>query len=338
MKRPLALSALLLVALAVAPAVAAPQDTATAEARARFNEGVVLADAGDHEAARLKFNQAWALLKNPAVLYNLARAEQLSGHPIEALEHYRLFGKMASDPKIEEKQKQRAADNLAELSKKLGQIDVEGAPPGSRVSVDGKAVDTSGGDPVVVLPGKHVVEVVIDGKVKSVTVDASPGTVTKARFEQGKTEPPPPTAAPAEPAPPVVSDPGPSFWTTGRIVGAGAVVAGIAGIGVGVGFHLSAASASDEAAAIRATLPEPRDSACADVSSDACRSLKSSVDDRRAAEAIRNVGFAAGGALVVGGAILFLVSRPKTEPARGRLNVLPAIGARQATITLAGAF
>src|SRR4051812_24493479 len=76
------------------PAAPSPADTPLAEARARFNEGIILADAGNHEGARLKFNQAWGLLKSPAVLYNLARAEQLSGHPLEALEHYRLFGKM----------------------------------------------------------------------------------------------------------------------------------------------------------------------------------------------------------------------------------------------------
>src|SRR5262245_38865529 len=104
---------------------AAPTEAATADARQRFNEGVELADAGDHEAARLKFSQASSLHTSPAVLYNLARAGQLSGHLLEALEHYRLFIKMASDPKVTDVQRPRATENVAELSKKVGQIDVE---------------------------------------------------------------------------------------------------------------------------------------------------------------------------------------------------------------------
>ena len=44
------------------------EDTALAEARARFNEGLKLGDTGDHEAARLKFSQAYALLKNNAAV------------------------------------------------------------------------------------------------------------------------------------------------------------------------------------------------------------------------------------------------------------------------------
>src|SRR3954471_20606433 len=98
------LLACLTVALASVPAlprVARADDAAVVEAKARFEEGLALADAGKHEPARLKFQQAWTVFKAPAVLYNLARSEQLTGHDLEALEHFRQFAKVsATDAKI----------------------------------------------------------------------------------------------------------------------------------------------------------------------------------------------------------------------------------------------
>ena len=76
--------------------VARADDTAVVEAQARFAEGLELADAGKHEPARLKFQQAWAVFKAPAVLYNLARSEQLTGHDLEALEHFKLFARVSA--------------------------------------------------------------------------------------------------------------------------------------------------------------------------------------------------------------------------------------------------
>jgi tetratricopeptide (TPR) repeat protein len=93
---------------AVPQAVFAQQDAALTEAQARFKEGLDLADANNHEASRLKFQQAWSVYKSPAVLYNLARSEQLTGHDIEAFEHFREFLKMPPDPKVTEAHKRKA--------------------------------------------------------------------------------------------------------------------------------------------------------------------------------------------------------------------------------------
>ena len=226
-----------------APSTSA-QDSATAEARARFDEGIKLVEAGDHESARLKFNQAWALLKSPAILFNLARSEQLSNHPVEALEHYRQFAKTPPDPKVTDVQRQRAAENITELAKKVGQIEIE-APAGARITVDGRAIDAGNTDPVPVTPGKHVVEAIFDGKVKSVTVECTAGTITKAKLidpvsagsahlhlrtagrrQHGtRTRVPPP------------AEEQPSFWTTGRIAGLGVFAGGLVGLGAGVGLR-----------------------------------------------------------------------------------------------------
>lgn len=322
-------------------------DVATTEARMRFEEGIKLADAGDHEAARLKFNQAWALLKSPAILYNLARAEQLSNHLVEALEHYRLFSKMSSDPKITDAQRQRVSENIAELSKKVGLIDVE-APPNARVSVDGKTVDSTH-DPILVLPGKHTVEALVDGHVKSVTVDCQAGTVTKAKLMEPARAPAPalsPSARPVQavqvgnttPTEPPAEAPS-NFWTTGRIVGTSVAAAGVVGLGLGVVFHLGASKSADDAETIRNTLPPPRGSACTlPANREPCAKLTTAVDDQHSKETLRTALFVGGGAFVLGGVVLFLVSPPKGEPTRGSVRVVPVATGRETGIGLVGRF
>src|SRR5688572_20109418 len=91
------------------PGVARADDAAVVEAKARFEEGLELADAGKNEPARLKFQQAYSVFKSPAVLYNLARSEQLTGHDLDALDHFRLFLKVgATDVKITDAMRDKA--------------------------------------------------------------------------------------------------------------------------------------------------------------------------------------------------------------------------------------
>ncbi len=339
------------------------QDTATAEARARFDEGIKHAEAGDHEAARLKFNQAWALVKSPAILYNLARAEQLSGHPVEALEHWRQFSKLPPDPKVTEVQRQRAAENITELSKKVGQIDVE-APPGARISVDGRAIDPTNTDPIPVTAGKHVVEAIANGKVKNVTVECTAGTITKARLTESPageraaapSSPPssPSSSAPASATPgtgdwsspgepgdrAASSEPGPDFWTTGRTAGAGVLAGGLAVLGVGLVFHLAASESADESARLREALPPPRESACNDAANTVqCSALRKQVDDQLLQQDLRTGFFIGGGALVLGGAALFLLSSPKEGGStQGTTRVVPIATGRETGLGVVGRF
>ncbi len=309
------------------------------EARARFNEGIALADANDHEAARLKFNQAWALLKSPVILFNLARSESLSNHPVEALDHYRLFSKTATDPKITDQQRQRAAETATELARIVGQIQVE-APPGARVSIDGRALESID-DPVPVTPGKHEVEAIIDGKARNVSVDCPLGVVTRAKLVEKAPPASPPPRQPSEMATaPPSSPPEPSFWTGGRVAGASLAGVGLVGLGLGVVFHLGATSASDHAERIRSGFPPGRqDSACSTEPKDPkCGELQSKVDERNSQETLRAAFLIGGGALVLGGAVLFLVSGSKSEPGRRGSRFLPVASGRYLGLTMSGSF
>jgi hypothetical protein len=323
------------------------QDAAMTEARARFDEGIKLAEAGDHESARLKFNQAWALLKSPAILYNLARSEQLSNHPVDALEHYRQFTKLPPDPKVTDVQRQRAAENIDALSKKVGQIALE-APIGARVSVDGRTIDPGNTDPIPVTPGKHVVEAIADGKARNVTIECTAGTITKANLIDTSTSEPAPVASPPRSArgettsdtnttaPP---NEAPTFWTAGRVAGVGLVAGGLAALGAGVFFHLGATTAEDDAGRIRSGLPEPKRSACQDPANGVpCAKLRDTVDDQNLREDLRAGFFIGGGVLVIGGAALFLVSSPSGSSTRGMTRVVPIATGRDAGLAVVGRF
>lgn len=336
--------------LAATPAFAQPKapaaDATMTEARQRFNEGIKFADDGNHEAARLKFGQAWALLKSPAILYNLARSEQLSGHLVDSLEHYRLFLKMASDPKVTEVQKQRATENVAELSNKLGQVDVDAAPS-SRITIDGKPVEwTAQNDPIPVLPGSHEVTATLDGKTNKVTVECTPGTVSKASLRASREPAAPPPATATSPSPSVAAearpDSGHGFWTTGRAVGTGLAVAGLASIGVGVVFHLRASATVDDIDAMKSKLTGSKSTACnAPVPADqaTCRALVDKADEVKSAETLRTIMWIGGGALAAGGIALFLLSPPgrTSEPARG-LRFVPYASGREAGVAAFASF
>lgn len=296
----------------------AQTDAATTEARARFNEGLELADKGDHEAARLKFGQAWVLIKTPTVLYNLARSEQLTGNHLLALEHFRTFMRMANDPKITEAQKKRVAEFITELSQRVGRIQVE-APPNARILVDGKnnPEDPSFREPIPVAVGRHVVEATHEGRTKSVTVDCAAGAIAKASFAFDDA----PAQPHAQPVAPPPAEPGadystqggrPSFWTAGRIVGTGIAVVGLGVVGGGVLFTLKASDEGKEGDAIAQRLPAGN-SACYQNASADCAALKKSRDDEAAQKNVALGMFIGGGVAVVGGLTLFLLSGPSRK-------------------------
>ena len=177
----LAFLTLALASVPLLPSVARADDAAVAEAKKRFDEGLELADTGKHEPARLKFQQAWSVFKAPAVLYNLARSEQLTGHELEALEHFKLFLKVAAtDVKVTDAMREKARQNVIELSPKVGQVDID-VPPNARVSVDGKPLDETPKEPVPVQPGRHRIEATFEGKVKSVSVECAAGESRRRR-------------------------------------------------------------------------------------------------------------------------------------------------------------
>ena len=313
-----------LLAANVTMAQSAKPTASELDGRARFEEGVKLAEAGDHEKARLKFVQAWAVLKHWSVLFNLARAEQLSGHAVDAFRHYREFTKL-DNPKIPAGQRELAQTNLVELTKKIGQLAID-VSPGATVTVDGERVDAGQADPIAVTPGQHVVVATLAGKAKDATVTAEPGATVNVSLVEAA-PPPPPAVAPVPVAPVVAVDPRPR---AGYLVPGALAVAGLAGIGVGVGFALASQGAKEDATRLGQPL------VCTDRGAAGCVAYTDARDRASTHATIAWGGYIAGGVLLAG-AIGSFVFWPKRTQATG-MRVVPVVGPGTAAATLGGTF
>lgn len=256
-------------------AFAQAQDAITTEARKRFLEGVSLFDQKKYEEARTAFLQAYALKNHPDVLLNLAQSEVLSGHPLDAANHYRDF---LSDPATANHPKRAEAEQgLATARTKLGRVQFTVDAPDAELLLDGKKVGSSPmAEAVDVLPGPHVAEARKAGKTNSQGVTATEGKIVIANLTldapaAGAAAPVPVTPPPAapdnnQPAPAPAPTTSESIslstsntkrepfvqWATHSPIaytGAGLTVLGL---GLGVGFLIagnSALSDTDDVAA-----------------------------------------------------------------------------------------
>jgi hypothetical protein len=309
------------------------EDPAIVEAQQRFKEGLDLADAGNHEAARLKFQQAWSVFKSPAVLFNLARAEQLTGRDLEAYDHYRQFLRSGDDPKVGDAQREKARQHVAELEAKLGHIAIE-APPAARVTVDGRPVDDLQ-QTFTVVPGRHVVEGTFNGQTTSTAVETAAGATTTATlaFDPGG-------SGDGYQPPSGREEGGPAKW----IVAGGLGVAGLAGLGIGVGFGLSSQSSKSEAEDLRRDNP----GLCAESVSPLCGRYDAARDDAKAAATASTVGYVAGGVLLAGAVATVLFwpssssssssSKTATSARPTTTRVTPAVGGGNFGFALSGDF
>lgn len=175
----------------------AEEDPVTAQARARFKEGVDAYDKGQYEVARLAFLQAYTLKKHPSVLLNLAQSTAKAGRSLEAARYFQQF---LREPGTTTQQQRDAEGGLAEVRQKLGRIVIE-APAGEEITLDD--TDHLGTAPLNdafdVEPGAHTLK---SSSGQFVHVTAIAGQSVEARFEASSadanasdvpeaTEPPP---------------------------------------------------------------------------------------------------------------------------------------------------
>jgi hypothetical protein len=332
--------AALLLAVSSAPRQARADDRATREAEARFTEGLARVKSKDYEAARLSFEQAYAVLHRPLILWNLALAEEKAAHPLEALAHFREFASESStDP-----DRTSAQRHVDALLAQLGRIDVQ-APPGTALVVDGGNFTATAplAEPVAVVPGHHVVEAKFAaGAAKTSDIDATAGQVAHVSFT---TDAPPaavvaaavpapaasaaaaPTGAatdaqPAESPPPDVTQAHQSFWTP-RTVTATVLVAGAA-VAAGFGVYLGLASQHNNHVALGYARQGNESSCVPPNAAKYCGAWNDVVNAQNRDAAISNALYFVGGAFVVGAAVSwFFWPKPKHVASAW---VAPAVG------------
>lgn len=148
----------------------------------------------------------------------------------------------------------------------------------------------------------------------------------RERIVIGQPKPVAPTpTAPSIATPPPVSSGG---WTSTQWVGVTLAGAGVIGLGVGGVFGLLTGSAWSSA----------KDACGGDTSH--CRDVSTASSDKSTAlsdSTISTVGFAAGGVLLVGGAVLFLVGGNHQASTTG-VVVTPAVAPGQGGVAIVGSF
>jgi serine/threonine-protein kinase len=298
----LAPAALLIVAVALPPRAAMAQDN-SATVQALFDEGKRLEALGDHANACPKFLASYDLEHRLGTLLNLAYCYEETGKLASAWARFveaRTLATRAGQAERAAFATQHAAALEPQLSRLV--LTVLAPAAGLRITRDGTAVDTAEyGVAVPADEGEHVIEATAPGKqawrqTVEVRGDAAIVPVAVPALADLPVEPP------ATPEPQRLTPPVPvarSSWTGRRIAAAAVAGVGIVGLGVGSAFGFMAVGKKNESEPYCNQGGVPND----------C--LQPGVQPRNASFSDANVStvlFAAGGALVVGGLVLWLTA------------------------------
>jgi len=324
------------------PSFADPAPEQIKVARKRFQEGVAAADSRNYEAARVAFQQAYALKPHPSVLRNLGQAELKTGHHVDAARHLSTFIRDTSFGTSAERES--AKKSLAEAETKIGKLLLEVDVIGAEIAVDGEISGRSplGVDPIYVEPGQRVVRVQKDGyDLYEQTQSFEPNRVVRLKVSLRASGPVPTEAAslmrPAliEPAiiaplpdrtPVAGSHPFPpssdkversGIETRTIVLLSGAGLTALA-TGFGIGLSLQGASLDEDATVQRAKVAqELGPTACTGASATvrSCAKLTDTLERRNRANAVGQGSFIVAG--VLGAATLatfFLWPRSTVAP------------------------
>ncbi len=270
-------------------------DDAKSEADARFREGSVLAKARRYSEARTKFLQAYALDSRPSILLSLAIVEHAVRNPVAALGFLRRY--LATTGSVEPEIRSKM---WPELWSETGHLKVR-VPKGAVVKIDGQLIESSAlASMIDVLPGSHVVSV--DEEPRTVT--AAAGETTELEFfADAPSVVAPPPAPPSAPAP---AEPAPSTWRWEKTAGVATWAASALAFGAGAVLLNASGNRAEEGRRTSGTVPT-----CTDVSSAVCDEGRSAALSAQSLKTGGWVAIAGGGALAVGGAVLFFW--PKRE-------------------------
>jgi hypothetical protein len=330
---------LLLATVAMLPRTAWGQtDTATREAESRFKEGLKHHDAGDEEGARLSFLEAYSVLKRPNLLFNLARAEQLTGHPVDALAHYKVF---VADNTVAVADRETARTHIVELNGMLGHIQID-ASTGSEVSIDGQPL--SGKAPFVeavdVPTGPHSLEARLGDQTKMAGVSCVGGQTVTAKLE---IQPPPVASEVVTPAPPAAraepeeeaNAPVTYVASAGKIATTAVLGAvAVAGVGLGVGMQLAASAKGNDVANDQ---QGGNASSCSTMTSARCTRLASDTRAETSDENVRTGAFIGAGVFAAAAAIAW-AAWPNTYAVRSARRLVPLVSPGFAGLEFVTAF
>jgi hypothetical protein len=264
--------------------------------------------AGKHEEARLKYVQAYAVLKFPGVLFNLARAEMTVGHDVEAYKLFRDFLKM---PQTDLDRSMLARKYYGELAKKVSLVTVTSqTPKGTKVIIDGvDAGETPLAEPIVVAAGTHDIVLRYADKEKKSPVSCPLSQTVTVELEV-KEDPKVPIAPPGEKA--VYPS-----WVPTIVLGG----VGVAGIAVGSVLGALSSSQNDELKSLSATNP------CRAGSGVACAELEDKASSASGLGTGSVIGYVGGGVFLGAAIVTAVVMKPwQARVKETKVQLVPGLG------------
>jgi hypothetical protein len=329
--RSLCLGSILVLSVGLAPAVARADDRAIAQQA--FQEARALMAAGRVAEACPKFAAAAQLSQTAGVRLNLADCYAKLGKTASA------WAKASEALSLADRVGDTAAaslarDQMSALQPKLSYltlvVDRDGAPAGLEITLDGEKIPAPvWGTALPVDPGEHEIGATAPGRQPSSTKATITAEGSRVSADvvlpavQGAPVAPPPATGAAEAG--GQASAGGSSWSTGRTLALVSGGLGIVGVGIGTGFGLDASS---KKSAYQQHQADGRctDAECATLSQQALTSATAST-----------IAFAAGGALLAAGAVLWLTAPGQSAEGRG-VAIVPIVGPRASGAALSGSF
>jgi hypothetical protein len=310
-------------ALTAYASIAGAQAGDTAAAESLFQTGKSLLEQKNYADACPKLAESYRLDPGTGTLLALALCYEGEGRLASA---WGEFADVAARSRREARPDREALarQRMSALESRLPMLTISVAPGAEKIEQleikrDGVVVGSgSWATAVPVDPGHHHVEANAPGyKPFATTVtldtDAARESVTVPVLEHAADLPENPRSEAQN-----------SSWSTLRYAGLGVGVLGVAGLGVGAVFGLRAISLNNSSS-----------SGCVQSSCDPAGF--SSRQDARQAGDISTVAFVAGGALVAGGATMFLLGKPRSTGGLA-LQAVPLLSGRAIGLRFAGAF
>lgn len=297
-----------------------------AAAEAFFREARELLAAGKVSEACGKFAESQRIDPKLGTLLNLAGCHEQEGKTATAWGEYSQAVGMALTAG-QQARADFAKTRAAELEAKLSRVLFEAAPgvagaAGLAIRLGDRELGAAAiGSKIPLDPGRYRVEVSATGKAPwSTEVELPPGPATvELRIPEFD------AAAPPAPAPAPAPPPEPSSAPTRRAVGL--VLGGVGLIGVGVGTTFGILTFVK-----KGTIADNCQGRYCNA-----EGLEAS-DDARASATLSTVGLIAGGALLAGGAALYLTAREAPEQATTAVWLAPEAGPAGAGLRLGGAW
>jgi hypothetical protein len=312
--RPLTLSTLLVLMLALSAPNARSQSASSATAQGLFDQAKALMTAGKAAQACPKFEESQRLDPGSGTLINLALCYEHTGRTASAWSTYRdaaAAARISGNSERERGARERAAALAPKVAKLVVEVPPDARVPGLHITRDGVDVgDAQWGTPLPVDEGSHAltakapgcqdwqakVDVVGAGTTATINIPKLPSALPTPAVALVPTPPPAATGEPVPVAPAANGDKQGSGLGGQRIGALALGGAGVAGIVVGTVFGVEALSKKSEA-----------DKTCDGTACTTDAGVQAGKDGFSAAN-VSTIAMIAGGVALAGGLVLWFTA------------------------------